>query len=153
MKIKLKSITKEDEAFLYEIYTSTRNQEVDSWGWSAEQKEDFLAMQWSAQQASYKRQFPKANHWIIVADAKCVGRILTEELPEYHHLIDIAILPNYQGRCIGTYIIVQLQKKAKVQRKAVVLHVHKTNIARYLYERLGFQVIQEDEIYMKMLWK
>ncbi|QPQ33564.1 MULTISPECIES: GNAT family N-acetyltransferase [unclassified Lysinibacillus] len=153
MKIKLKSITKEDEVFLYEIFASTRHQEVDSWGWSVEQRADFLAMQWRAQQVSYNQQFPRANHWIIVEDAECVGRILTEELPEYHRLIDIAILPKYQGRGIGTYIIVQLQKKAKVQRKAVVLHVHKTNIARYLYERLGFQVIQEDEIYMKMLWK
>lgn len=41
MKIELKSITKEDEAFLFEIYASTRNQEIDSWGWSAEQKKLF----------------------------------------------------------------------------------------------------------------
>ncbi|HBJ00455.1 MAG TPA: hypothetical protein DDY89_05440 [Lysinibacillus sp.] len=67
--------------------------------------------------------------------------------------MDIALLPNYQGRGIGTLLIVQLQKKAKEQHKAVVLQVLKTNSARDLYEKLGFQVIQEDEIYMKMLWK
>ncbi|MGE7988439.1 GNAT family N-acetyltransferase [Lysinibacillus fusiformis] len=153
MKIDLKSITKEDEAFLYEIYASTRKQEVDSWGWSAEQKALFLEMQWRAQQASYNQRFPRASHWKIVVDAERVGRFLTEEQPEFRHLIDIALLPNYQGKGIGTHLIVQLQKMAKEQRKAVVLQVLKTNSARDLYERLGFQVFQEDEIYMKMLWK
>ncbi len=153
MKIELKSIAKEDEALLYEIYASTRNEEIDLWGWSAEQKTLFLDMQWRAQQASYNQQFPRASHWKIVVDTEGVGRFLTEEQPEYHHLIDIALLPNYQGRGIGTLLIVQLQKKAKEQRKAVVLQVLKINSARDLYEKLGFQVIQEDEIYMKMLWK
>lgn len=74
-------------------------------------------MQWRAQQASYNQQFPRASHWKIVVDAEDVGRFLTEEQPEYHHLIDIALLPNYQGRGIGTLLIVQLQKKRRNNTK------------------------------------
>ncbi|KPN97726.1 GNAT family N-acetyltransferase [Lysinibacillus sp. ZYM-1] len=153
MKIELKSITKEDEAFLYEIYASTRNQEVDSWGWSAEQKGLFLEMQWRAQQASYNQQFPGASHSIIAVGEQYVGRLLADELSDYHHLIDISILPSYQGKGIGTFLIAQLLQKAREGNKPVILQVFHTNPARNLYERLGFQVASSDEIYLKMRWE
>ena len=153
MKIKLKSITKEDEAFLYEIFASTRHQEVDSWGWSAEQKGLFLEMQWRAQQASYHQQFPGASHSIIAVGEQYVGRLLTEELSDYHHLIDISILPSYQGKGIGTFLITQLQQKAREENKPVILQVFHTNPAKNLYERLGFQISSADEIYLKMTWQ
>jgi len=153
MKIELKSITKEAEAFLYEIYASTRNQEIDSWGWSAEQKALFLEMQWRAQQASYNQQFPGASHSIIAVGEQYVGRLLTEELSDYLHLIDISILPSYQGKGIGTFLITQLLQKAREGNKPVILQVFHTNPARNLYERLGFQVASSDEIYLKMRWQ
>jgi len=153
MKIELKSITKEDEAFLYEIYASTRNQEVDSRGWSAEQKGLFLEMQWRAQQASYNQQFPGASHSIIAVGEQYVGRLLADELSDYHHLIDISILPSYQGKGIGTFLITQLLQKAREGNKPVILQVFHTNPARNLYERLGFQVASSDEIYLKMRWQ
>lgn len=53
MEVELKSITKDDEPFLYEVYSSSRRKEIDSWGWSAEQIQHFLEMQWCAQQTSY----------------------------------------------------------------------------------------------------
>lgn len=45
MEVELKSITKDDEPFLYEVYASSRRKEIDSWGWSAEQIQRFLEMQ------------------------------------------------------------------------------------------------------------
>ncbi len=153
MRIDLKAITNADEAFLYEVYISTRNQEVDSWGWSVEQKQIFLEMQWRAQHASYKRQFPGASNSIIVVDNQCVGRLLTNELQGYHHLIDISLLPTYQCKGIGTYVINELLQKANKGKKAVILRVFHTNLARNLYERLGFQVVSVDELYLKMRWQ
>jgi len=153
MRVELKPITKDDEPFLYEVYVSTRRKEIDSWGWSAEQIQHFLEMQWCAQQTSYRQQFPDASHCIILSDDKYVGRLLTENLPEHHHLIDISILPNFQGKGVGTFLITQLQQKAKEENKSVILQVFQTNPARDLYERLGFQVMSADEIYLKMRWQ
>ena len=153
MRVELKPITKDDEPFLYEVYVSTRRKEIDSWGWSAEQIQHFLEMQWCAQQTSYRQQFPEASHCIILSDDKYVGRLLTENLPEHHHLIDISILPNFQGKGVGTFLITQLQQKAKEENKSVILQVFQTNPARDLYERLGFQVMSADEIYLKMRWQ
>ena len=151
--IELKAITKADEAFLYEVYRSTKKQEVDLWGWSVEQTQTFLMMQWRAQRASYNRQFPTANHYMIVVDQQCVGRLLIEELPDYHHLIDISILPTYQRKGLATSIIVELLQKAREGNKAVLLRVFHTNPARHLYERLGFQVVSGDELYLTMRWQ
>ncbi|QGG49581.1 GNAT family N-acetyltransferase [Lysinibacillus pakistanensis] len=153
MRVELKPITKDDEPFLYEVYVSTRRKEIDSWGWSAEQIQHFLEMQWCAQQTSYRKQFPDASHCIILSDNKYVGRLLTENLPEHHHLIDISILPSFQGKGVGTFLITQLQQKAKEENKSVILQVFQTNPARDLYERLGFQVMSADEIYLKMRWQ
>jgi len=153
MRVELKPITKDDEPFLYEVYVSTRRKEIDSWGWSVEQIQHFLEMQWCAQQTSYRQQFPDASHCIILSDDKYVGRLLTENLPEHHHLIDISILPSFQGKGVGTFLITQLQQKAKEENKLVILQVFQTNPARELYERLGFQVMSADEIYLKMRWQ
>lgn len=153
MRVELKPITKDDEPFLYEVYVSTRRKEIDSWGWSAEQIQHFLEMQWCAQQTSYRQQFPDASHCIILSDDKYVGRLLTENLPEHHHLIDISILPSFQGKGVGTFLITQLQQKAKEENKSMILQVFQTNPARALYERLGFQVMSADEIYLKMRWQ
>jgi len=153
MRVELKPITKDDEPFLYEVYVSTRRKEIDSWGWSVEQIQHFLEMQWCAQQTSYRQQFPDASHCIILSDDKYVGRLLTENLPEHHHLIDISILPSFQGKGVGTFLITQLQQKAKEENKLVILQVFQTNPARDLYERLGFQVMSADEIYLKMRWQ
>lgn len=153
MRVELKTITKDDESFLYEVYSSTRRKELDSWGWSVEQMQHFLEMQWCAQQISYRQQFPQASHCIITLDNKYIGRLLTEGLPEHYHLIDISILPSSQGNGVGTYLITQLQQKAQKEHKSVILQVLHTNPARNLYERLGFQVVSADEVYLKMKWR
>lgn len=82
MKVELKSITKDDEQFLYEVYASSRRKEIDSWRWSAEKIQRFFEVQWCAQQTSYRQQFPQSSHCIITSDEQYVRRLLTKDLPE-----------------------------------------------------------------------
>jgi len=79
--------------------------------------------------------------------------LLTEDLPERLHIIDISILPSFQGNGVGSYLISNLQQKAKEENKPVILQVLHTNPARNLYERLGFHVVSTDELYLKMRWQ
>lgn len=79
--------------------------------------------------------------------------MLTEDLPERLHIIDISILPSFQGNGVGFYLISNLQQKAKEENKPVILQVLHTNPARNLYERLGFHVVSTDELYLKMRWQ
>lgn len=62
----------------------------------------------------------------------------------------IYILPEYQGRGLGTEVIDEVIKQARKRRQPVSLQVLKVNPARRLYERLGFVVIAESETHFQM---
>lgn len=115
-----------------------------SWGWSAEQKDSFLGLQYNARQQSYAAQFPGARDSIILTDDEMIGRMLVAELAEEIRLVDIAIVPRSQGKGIGTMMIRQLLESARGSGKPVRLHVRVLNPARELYARLGFQTIGDN---------
>lgn len=153
MKCELEPVVKADEPFLFQVYISTRQQEIESWGWSSEQIESFLSMQWQAQKLYYSQKFPKSNHYIILYENEYAGRCVIVDLPEYLHLIDLSILPSYQGKGIGTFILELLQQKASKGGKPITLQVFHENSAMLLYGKLGFQVVEANGIYVKMQWQ
>lgn len=59
-------------------------------------------------------------------------------------LIQIQITPELQGNGLGRSILQRLLAEAFQAQSAVRWSVLKTNPARRLYERLGFQVIGEN---------
>ena len=52
--------------------------------------------------------------------------------------MDIALLPEYRGRGIGTALLEELLVEADATGRRVTIHVERFNPARRLYERLGF---------------
>lgn len=58
----------------------------------------------------------------------------------------IQLLPEWQGRGIGTGLIARFVVEAREHGETVELGVLKVNPARRMYERLGFKVIAEDEL-------
>ena len=76
MSVSLRPATAADETFLSEVYSSTRRDELASWGWDAAQRDSFLTMQFNAQQAHFRNQFPGADHSIVLVDGKAMGRMV-----------------------------------------------------------------------------
>ena len=62
-----------------------------------------------------------------------------DETPE----LAIAILPDYVGKGIGTRLLFAYFEAAKNRFSAVALNVRADNPAVKLYERVGFEVIDE----------
>ncbi|MDB5084378.1 MAG: family N-acetyltransferase, partial [Bacilli bacterium] len=52
------AVRTEDEPFLFQVYASTRYDEIDQWGWDQAAVQAFLSLQWNAQQRSYAMQHP-----------------------------------------------------------------------------------------------
>ena len=142
----LRTATPEDEAFLFELYSSTRAEEMAAWGWPAPQREMFLKMQYAAQSQAFRSTFPQADHHIILHGERPIGRLFIDRCGLHLTLVDIALLPEYRRQGIGTALLRDLQEEAARVGKAVRLHVFKTNPAARLYERLGFQRIGEDGV-------
>jgi ribosomal protein S18 acetylase RimI-like enzyme len=150
MNLFLRPFTEEDQEFLFRLYASTREGEIASFGWDAEQQEMFLRMQFNARQRWYETAYSGADHQLILDQNQPVGRILVLAEDEANLLVDIALLSEYRGRGIGTQLLRDLIAKSERQGRAVRLQVLKSNPARRLYERLGFVQTGEDDMYYQM---
>jgi len=87
--------------------------------------------------------FDAAN--ILNIHGKPIGLFKYYEDARICHVIQVQILPQYQGKGIGKSILSTLQKQARKEDKSVNLSVLKSNPAKHLYERLGFTVISQSD--------
>ncbi|HHY74360.1 MAG TPA: GNAT family N-acetyltransferase [Bacillus bacterium] len=143
----------DEAAFLFEVYASSRIDEVAAWGWEKEQIHQFLQMQHLCQQRSYELQYPHMETKIIFFENEKVGRLLLADFKDKLVLVDITLLSNYQNKGIGTKVLTDLLQYAGQQNKIVQLHVFSNNEkAKKLYERLGFQQVSMKDMYVQMEW-
>lgn len=76
--------------------------------------------------------------WIrLLTEEKKMSRLIPDGTPE----LAIAVLPDYIGHGIGTQLLTHLLEKARQIYPAIMLSVRINNPARYLYERMGFEII------------
>jgi ribosomal protein S18 acetylase RimI-like enzyme len=149
----LRPIASQDDSFLFQVYASTRADEMALVKWSEEQIADFLWMQFNAQRQHYLHYFPKAEYSLICKeDHQPIGRIIIDRSGNEILLMDIALLPVYRNTGIGTRLVRDIQDEAQAKGLPVHLHVEAFNRAVHLYERLGFTRTGEEGIYLKMEW-
>ncbi|MFB4327172.1 GNAT family N-acetyltransferase [Paenibacillus sp. CR_12] len=153
--IQKRPVTPDDRSFLFLLYCSTRQAEVEAHGWDDMMREQFLLMQWNAQQHSYAMQFPKAEQSILLQNNKKAGRMIVNRQKEKTTitLIDISLLPEFQNRGIGTSLIRELQTEATKQQNLLSLSVLPTSPALRLYERLGFRKLESDGYHVRLEWR
>lgn len=151
-KITLRQALIEDERFLFDLYASTRAEELDAWGWDDVQRQAFLALQFRGQQAHYDG-YPNQDHQIVIEDGRPIGRLFVSRLENEIRLVDITLMPEFRGQGIGGRLIRGLIDEAQRTGKAVRLHVEKHNQAQRLYRRLGFEVFGDAETHWLMMWR
>lgn len=152
MAITLGPATDADQEFFYRTFASTRAAEVALTGWSAEQQESFLRMQFEAQRRGYLMQTPEAQYWVIQQCGIPVGRLIVDRTAEDIHLIDIGLLPEFRGHGIGSTLMAAIIQEATQDCKPIRLFVERFNPALRWYEELGFEVIGGGQIYLEMVW-
>ena len=148
----LRPETEADIAFLLRLYASTREVELAPVPWSAEQKQAFLVSQFQAQRIHYRKYFTDSAFDMIECRGLPAGRLYLQARRTQLHIIDIALLPDWRGRGIGTAILQALQAAGSSCGKGVGIMVEKFNPALRLYRRLGFTDIADHEIYLEMEW-
>ena len=153
MHLSLRPVSYDDEAFLFQVYASTRAEEMAVVPWNDEQKHAFLEMQFNAQRQSYQQQFPGAQYDVILHDGIPAGRLIVDRADQRILLIDIALVPEYRNKGIGSALIDDLKKEAQQTARPLHLTVENFNPAYRLYERLGFHKIGEQGFYWLMEWE
>jgi ribosomal protein S18 acetylase RimI-like enzyme len=136
----LRPATDADYDFLYDLHRRTMRESIARiWGWDGA---------WQA--AHFQRHFAPDDYRIVVADGRDAGRVAVVWRAGEVELSNIQILPEYQGRGLGTAIVADLLAGARARGLPVVLQVLKGNPARALYERLGFTITGETATHYRM---
>ena len=83
-------------------------------------------------------------------DGAPAGRLYVLRGDEDIRIVDIALLPAFRGAGLGTRLLRELFDEADRDGKTVSIHVEVYNPARRLYDRLGFTVVEDKEMYLLM---
>jgi ribosomal protein S18 acetylase RimI-like enzyme len=151
--IALRDERPEDEAFLRELYASTRAEEMTRVPWDDAQKTAFVQMQFQFQRTHYRRYFPDAAFQLILAGDVPIGRLYVAPEADGLNLMDISLLPQYRNRGIGSGLVRQVMRQGEVLGKRVTLHVELDNPAQQLYRRLGFRDVELRGAHIFMEWR
>jgi GNAT superfamily N-acetyltransferase len=149
----LRPITPADVPFLAGVYASTRWDELAPTGWSDEEKAVFCRRQFDAQSAHYRENYPGASLQVIERDEIPIGRLYVAHWEREIRIMDIALLPEHRGAGLGTELLRGLQEEARSAGKSLTIHVERFNPALQLYQRLGFQQIEDKGVYLLMKWE
>lgn len=149
-KIKLRAVQDSDEEFLLKVYGSTREQELAQVPWTAEQKGQFVRMQYEAQKSHYAAQHPIASQEIICVEDDDAGRLYLDRSGEKFHILDITVLPEYRNRGAGSFLLGQIMTEAKEAGKPVSIYVETFNPSLRLFQRLGFTAVQQEGFHLLM---
>jgi len=143
----------DDEPFLLVVYGSTRLEELALTNWDEAQRDAFVQMQFTAQQAHYRQNYPSGEHLIILLDGEAIGRLYVAEIAAEIRIIDVTILPEHRNAGIGTPLIRRLMETAAAVGKPLRIYVESFNRSLQLFERLGFRKIDESGYSYFLEWR
>jgi ribosomal protein S18 acetylase RimI-like enzyme len=142
--VALRPCTPLDAEFLFRVYASTRAEELSVAPWSEVEKDAFLRMQFAAQTHHYEKHYaPAATFEVVLVDGQPAGRLTLHRGPRDLRIVDIALLPGFRGRGVGTRLLQPLFDEATAHGQLVSIHVEQDNPALRLYLRLGFRPVGE----------
>ncbi len=150
--ITFRSICSEDYPFLYEVYASTRIEELAPLNWNKDQLDSFLQMQFTAQHKYYQEHYAKAAFDIILLIEQAIGRLYVDRWEKEIRIVDIALLPEFRNKGVGRAILEDILAEGAATGKSVSIHVEKLNPALPLYKRLGFRQVDDVSVYYLMKW-
>ena len=129
-----------------------RAEELAPVPWPEAAKLAFLAEQSDLQHRHYVANYPGADLLLIESDSIPIGRIYVYRSAREIRLMDIALVPDWRNRGIGTRLLRELMAEARSTGSSLTLHVEPTNPAQRMYQRLGFRLIEQRGVYDFLGW-
>ncbi|PYC20268.1 GNAT family N-acetyltransferase [Pseudomonas mosselii] len=149
-EVSLRPMVDADLAFLRDLYGTTRAAEMALLPWPQTAIDAFLDQQFQAQHDHYQTHFADAGFFVIEAAGERIGRAYLQWTDNHVQFIDMALLPAWCGRGIGSRLLGQWLAQADADGFSAGLHVTPHNPALRLYQRLGFEVVGDTGLSLKM---
>ena len=140
----------EDDDFDLSVYASTRLPQLTLLGWTAEQIDDFVRMQYRAQARHYRQHYRDADYSIVTAASEAAGRLIVARSDQEILVIDIALLPRYRSAGVGGILVRRLLAEAEEAGLPLRCHVEQANPARGFWEHLGLDPVRVDGAHILM---
>lgn len=144
MEFEMHNLRKAEETdidFMMELKRATLKVYIDQiWGWEEEyQRNDTLEC------------FYLGNTKIISVNGITIGIVETNTVDNIFHIVELEILPEYQGKGIGSAIICEIIKNEKSKSREIEVGCFKINSSAInLYKRMGFRIYNETDTHYLM---
>ncbi|MCC7253073.1 GNAT family N-acetyltransferase [Hyphomicrobium sp.] len=138
-KVAVRQASDDDRSFIFDTYATVMRPYVEwAWGWD----EEFQA-------GGFWKAHRIEDFQLIQVDGVRAGGLCARREGGVRTLQMVILGPEYQGQGIGGGLVQAEIEKARLAGEVVKLCVIKSNPARRLYERLGFEIEMEtDALYM-----
>ena len=132
-----------DREFLFEVRRAALRAYVEQTsGWDD-----------AEQRVTAGKEIADLPYAVVEESGRPVGYVCVIHKNECDFIEELALLPEAQGRGIGTQLIRDILRAAQQRRGAPVrLSVFVNNPAKALYARLGFEIVQVEDPRMLMQW-
>ena len=150
--ITLRPQSDSDLEFAAQLYAESREEELRPVEWPDDVKRAFLRSQFDAQWAHYSQHYHDAAFSIVERDGSRIGRFYVWRGPDDIRIVDIAIHARARGAGIGSALLREVMDEAARSGKSASIHVERDNRALGLYERLGFERVDDHGVYYLMKW-
>ena len=134
MEVELKKAKNTDIPFLLLLRTVTMNDYLQASGLDTDEKSQLDRIQY---------HFDDAN--IVYYEDKRIGLFKFYFHDPIWHVVQIQILPEYQGKGVDAKLLFNLQNLADDRHQRVRLSILKSNPAINLYQKLGFTSVAEGD--------
>ena len=130
-----------DSEFVFTVKKAAYREYVEQvWGWDD-----------NYQRERHNKEFASYDFRIIQFRGTDVGILVTSHTSDTLEVNQIYILPEYQGKGIGSACLARIIDDTDLERKSVILKVLKINTRGIaLYQRLGFTIVSESSEYLQM---
>jgi len=138
--LELRAAASHDREFLWEVHRTALRPAVEAtWGWDEAFQLHYFA-----------EHFTTSDRFIVCVDGVDAGVLQFTVKEDHLFLASVALLPEHQGRGIGTDLVNMVLAEGRRHNLPVRLQVLKVNRAKKLYERLGFEAYGESETHVHM---
>jgi ribosomal protein S18 acetylase RimI-like enzyme len=129
----------DDSMLLFELYASTRADELSRSGWATPQQRSFFRMQAQNQERYFLRHYDHLDRRTICINGFSAGRLLVDRPSQAIVIVDLALLPAFRERGVGSMLIRSLLEEAAERGLTVHMELQKNSDALQTCERLGFR--------------
>lgn len=113
-----------------------------------------ISQQYEIEKHQMAMVYPQHEKYVMTIDGQVVGRIYFTKTSDHYRTLELGVLESFRGYGIGKLALEWLQVKARSDASELRLQVAKYNLnAIRLYQSLGFEVYEENEVFYQFKWQ